>query len=99
MVWISLRYRGLHLGHCDHRQETDEQQKQRSENPERADVRPDVYPCWMKDPPRRRQKITHQTPGYNDEPFEPHAGVHAHAHEKHDQDVVTAPAEPKELRR
>src|SRR5262245_38499691 len=53
LVWISLRYRGLHLGHRDHWQKTDENQEERSENPERADVCPNVYPGWMKDSPRR----------------------------------------------
>src|SRR5262249_11554007 len=53
MVWISLGYRRLYLGHRDHWQETDENQEQRSENPERADVGPDVYPGRMVDSPGR----------------------------------------------
>ena len=35
----------------------------------------------------------------DDETLEPHAGVHAHADEVNDEDVVPAPLEPEELRR
>src|SRR4029434_3877969 len=53
----------------------------------------------MEQPPGRRKKIAVQTADDDDETFEPHAGVHAHADEVNDIDVVPAPLEPEELRR
>src|SRR5260370_17117745 len=40
-----------------------------------------------------------QSANDNDEPLEPHAGVHAHADEVDDEDIPAGPAEPEELRR
>src|SRR5712691_3517011 len=89
----------LHFRHCDHRQEPDEKQKQRSENSERADEGPDVDPGWNKNAPRGGNEITMQSADDDDETLEPHAGVHAHANEVNDQNISPAPAEPEQLRR
>src|SRR4029077_5875808 len=96
---LRLGYRGLHFGHCDHRQAPDEEQEQRSENSERPDVGPNIYPCGMINSPGRWQEIAGEAAGDNDEALKPHASVHAHAHEEDDQDVVPAPSEPEQLRR
>src|SRR6202035_1152435 len=56
---VRLGYRGLHFGHCDHRQEPNEKQKQRSEDSYRANVRPDVHPRRMINSPRRWEEIAY----------------------------------------
>src|SRR6266568_7296079 len=57
----------LHFRHGDHRQEPDEKQKQRSENPERADEGPDVDPGWNKNTPCRWNEIAMQSADDDDE--------------------------------
>src|SRR6476661_4434803 len=94
---VRLWHSSFYFGHCDHRQEPNEKQKQRSEDSYRANVRPDIHPCRMIDSPGRREEIAYQTAGNNDEPLEPHAGVHAHRDKENDKNVSAAPAEPKEL--
>ena len=94
---VCLRHGGLDFRHRDHGEKTDKEQEQRSENPERADVGPDVHPRRMKHSPRRWQEIADQTTSDDDEALEPHAGVNAHRDEENDQHVATAPAEPKQL--
>src|SRR6266566_7041010 len=95
---VRFRHGSLHLRHRDHWQKTDEEQKERSKNPERANVCPDIHPGWNKQAPGRRKKITMQSTDDNDEALEPHAGVYAHADEIDDIDIPAAPPEPKELR-
>src|SRR5438876_8536981 len=96
---VRFRENDLHFRHRDHRQEPDEQQEERRENPERADERPDIDPGWNKNTPGGRNEIAMQAADDDDETLEPHAGVDAHANEINDQNISTAPAEPKELGR
>src|SRR5436305_3425975 len=96
---VRLGCSGLHLRHRDHGEKPNEEQKQRSENSDRADVRPDIDPSRVINSPRRWQKIAHQTACDNDKALEPHTGVDAHADEENHQHVMPAPAEPKQLRR
>src|SRR5437899_3812340 len=96
---VCLRHSGLYFRHRDHGQKTNKKQKERSENPERADVCPDVHPGRDKQAPRGGKKVAMQATDDDDEALEPHAGVHAHANEINDKNISPAPPEPKELRR
>src|SRR6266581_3596137 len=97
VMHVSLRHGGLHFRHRDHRQKTDEQQKERSENPERPDVGPDINPSRVKHSPRGGNKVAVQSADDDDESLEPHAGVHAHANEINYENISSAPSEPEEL--
>src|SRR5436190_20908413 len=99
MMRVSFRQDNFHFRHRDHGCEANEEEKERSENPEGAGKGPDIHPGREEEPPRRGKKIAMQSADDNDEALEPHAGVDAHADEIDDEDVVTAPLEPEELRR
>src|SRR5437016_2550119 len=96
---VRFRDNDFYFRHRDHRQKTDEEEKERSENAQRADERPDVDPGRDKQAPGRRQEVAVQSADDDNETLEPHAGVHAHADEINDVDIATAPSEPKQLRR
>src|SRR4051812_37036642 len=96
---ISFRYDDFHFRHGDHRQEPNEEEEERSEDSKRADECPDIDPGWNEQTPRRREKVAMQSADDDDETFEPHAGVDAHADEINNVDIAPAPSEPKELRR
>src|ERR1041385_2812065 len=98
-VHIGFRQNNFHFAHRYHRQEANEEQEEREENSVGANEGPDIDPGWDKQAPRARQEVAMQPPDDDDEAFEPHAGVNAHADEINDIDVATAPASPKELRR
>src|SRR5438045_6870833 len=98
-VHVRFRQNDFHFRHRDHRQEPDEQQKQRGENSERANERPDIDPGWNKNTPRGRDEIAMESTDNDDETLEPHAGVHTHANKVDDENVSPAPAEPEKLRR
>src|SRR5216110_3606413 len=93
---IRLGHSGLHFRHRDHGQKTDKEQKKRSENPECADVCPDIHPSRVKHSPGRGKKIAMQSADDNDEALEPHAGVHAHADKINDKNVPPAPPRSEE---
>src|ERR1700730_19151218 len=67
MMRISFGQDKIHFRHRDHRQITNEEKKQRSENAERADKRPDVDPRRNKQSPRGRQKVAVQSADDDDE--------------------------------
>src|SRR5689334_25379987 len=94
---VSFRENDFHLRHRDHRREPDEEEEERSENAERPDESPNVDPGREEESPRRREEVAVQSADDDDETLEPHAGVHTHADEINDVDVVPAPPEPKEL--
>ncbi len=95
---VRVRHCRLYFRHSDHRQKTYENKEQRSENPDRADICPNVHPRRMINSPGRWQEIADQTAGNNDEALKPHARVHAHADEKDDKHIPAAPREPEKLR-
>src|SRR5689334_23113078 len=96
---VSLRENNFHLRHGDHRCESNEEKEERSENAERPNESPNIDPGREEESPGRRQEVAVQSADDDDETLEPHAGVHAHADEVNDIDVVAAPLEPKQLRR
>src|ERR1043166_6702779 len=96
---VSFGENDLHFRHRDHWREPDKQKKERSENPEGANESPDVDPGREKEDPSRRKEVAMQPADDDDEPLEPHPGVHAHVNEVDDIDVVPAPLEPEELGR
>src|SRR5206468_12439409 len=88
---------GRQCGQYRKREKPDEQQKQRNENADRANVSPNIHPRGMITSPGRWQEIAGQTAGNNDHALKPHAGVHAHGDEQHAKDVAAAPPEPEKL--
>src|SRR5882724_5036415 len=96
---IRFWQRDLHFRHGNHRQEANEKQEKRSENPERTGERPDIHPSRIKHSPGRGQEIAMQSADDDDETLEPHAGVHTHADEVNHIDIPSTPAKPEQLRR
>src|SRR3954471_23611740 len=97
VVRVRFRQDNFYLRHRDHRQIANEEEKEREEDAEGADERPNIDPGGNEQAPRRREKVTVQSADDNDETLEPHAGVHAHADEIHDIDVAPEAPEPEEL--
>src|SRR2546421_6422875 len=59
-VGVCFRQNDFHFRHRNHWQEPDEQEKQGSENSERANERPNVDPGWNEQPPGRGDEIAMQ---------------------------------------
>src|SRR5207237_10574720 len=94
---VRLRHSGLYFRHRDHGQKTNEEQKERSENPERADVCPNVHPGRDKQAPGGGEKVAMQSTGDDDEALEPNASDHANAEEINEIEIPDDAPKPKKI--
>src|SRR5205807_7775486 len=97
MMRVGLGRDAFYLGDRNHRQEADEQKETGKEKPERADVSADINRAGPIVAPARRQEIAMERNDDDDESLEPHADIDEDGNDKHRDEDLAEPLEPKKL--
>ena len=95
---FGLRHNAFDFGHGNHWQESDKQQEEREEQPERPGKGHYIPYGRFIVRPARRQKIVGERGDHDDESFKPHADVYQNRRNKHHRHRSAQFLEPEKLR-